>query len=132
MNKNWAKVEKATGRIFSEGYGFDPENLIQSQKGEDGYDVFGDRPVHVTGKDHYYDYANSTWEARPALPDWTNPYDLTALPVGTVVIVTDSLGTEYEITDLSEDLILEGPETYQFQVKPPFPYIPIRTTVEVA
>ena len=82
-------------------------------------------------KDTYVNLSTLSFIDRPRLPEPSENYDLTALPSGTIVKITDSLGTEYEITDLTESLILEGPETYQFQVKPPFPYIPIRTTVEV-
>lgn len=80
----------------------------------------------------YVDTETMEFKERPELPEFSNPYDLTALPSGTIVKITDSLGTEYEITDLTESLILEGPETYALYVDPPFPYIAIQTTVEVA
>lgn len=82
-------------------------------------------------KDTYIDLSTLSFIDRPTLPEPSENYDLTALPSGTVVKITDSLGTEYEITDLTESLTLEGPETYAFHVDPPFPYIAIRTTVEV-
>jgi len=69
---------------------------------------------------------------RPTIPTPTAIYDLTQLPAGTVVTVTDESGTVYEITDLSDTLTLEGPQTYRVQVDPPFPYIAVDTTVEVA
>lgn len=82
-------------------------------------------------KDTYVNLSTLSFIDRPRLPEPSENYDLTALPSGTIVKITDSLGTEYEITDLTESLILEGPETYAFHVDPPFPYIAIRTTVEV-
>ena len=82
-------------------------------------------------KDTYVNLSTLSFIDRPRLPEPSENYDLTALPSGTIVKITDSLGTEYEITDLTESLILEGPETYAFHVDPPFPYSAIRTTVEV-
>ena len=69
--------------------------------------------------------------ARPSLPPFSASYDLTALPAGTVLTITDESGTDHEITDLTDTLILEGPETFQVKVIPPFPHISIRTTIEV-
>lgn len=69
--------------------------------------------------------------SRPRLPGFTNPYDLTALSAGTIVRVTDESDTVHEIADLSEALTLEGPQRYRIKVAPPFPHVPIDTTIEV-
>jgi hypothetical protein len=70
--------------------------------------------------------------ARPTLPEPAASYDLTALPAGTIVTVADESGTVHEITDLSETLTLQGPQTYSVNVDPPFPYQRIVKKVEVA
>lgn len=75
---------------------------------------------------------NGVVTPRPTLPKPSASYDLTALPAGTVVTVIDESQTVYEITDLSETLTLEGPQTYRVKVDPSFPYQRIATTVEVA
>lgn len=132
MIKHWAKVEKATGLIVMEGKGFDPENVLVSQLVEPGYDVFEARPENVFGATHYWDYTQGDWIERPALPAFSNPYDLTQLPAGTVVHVTGESGIRHEITDLSEPLALEGPQRYRVDVIPPAPYRKLRVYEEVA
>jgi len=82
--------------------------------------------------EQYYDAASGLVADRPTVPTPTASYDLTQLPAGTVVTVTDESGTTHQITDLSDTLTLEGPQTYRVQVDPPFPYIAVDTTVEVA
>lgn len=126
MNTQFTVYDALTGEVLARNSVAREEYITYAVKDGQSY-VIGEAP-----EDSYVDVLTKTFADRPTLPEPSDNYDLTALPSGTVVKVTDSLGTEYEITDLSEDLILEGPETYQFQVKPPFPYIPIRTTVEVA
>lgn len=82
--------------------------------------------------EQYYNAALDLVADRPTVTTPTASYDLTQLPSGTVVTVTDESGTVYAITDLSDTLTLEGPQTYRVQVDPPFPYIAVDTTVEVA
>lgn len=132
MRKLWAKVDQATGKIVMEGSGLDPENVLQSQLAEAGYDVFEDRPAGVTGGEYYRDYVAGTWEARPTVPAWSNPYDLTALPSGSVVIVENEAGDILTVTELTEDLTLTDPGVYFVHVKPPFPHKEIRQRVEVS
>jgi len=81
--------------------------------------------------DQYFDAGLNTATDRPTLPSPSASYDLVPLPSGTIVLVTDESGTVHEIIDLSETLILEGPQTYRVQVNPPFPYVAIDVTVEV-
>lgn len=79
----------------------------------------------------YVDIATQNIVPQPTVPEFNTPYDLTVLPNGTVVKITDESGIIHEIPDLSEALILEGPQTYRVQVNPPFPYIGVDTTVEI-
>jgi len=79
----------------------------------------------------YIELTTMTPTPRPTLPDFANPYDLAQLPTGTIVTVTDESGGETVITELTEDLTLLGPETYQIVVDPPFPYMRIKTELEV-
>lgn len=128
----WTKVDQTTGLIVMNGQGLDPNNDLVNQLGEPGFDVFTGIPEEVQGHSHFWDYAGGEWLERPTLPAFTNPYNLTALPVGTVVYVTDESGTRHEITDLSEPLLLEGPQKYRVDVKPPAPYTKLRHYEEAA
>lgn len=132
MYKRWAKVDQATGLIVAEGAGPDPDGALQTQLAETGFDVLEGRPEDVTGGTHFWDYALQQWAARPQVAPFSNPYDLTALPANTVVIVTDEGGAQTEITDLSDALTLVGPETYRVDIKPPAPYVKLRVTIEVS
>lgn len=80
---------------------------------------------------HYVDLDALEFAERPSVPTPTASYDLTALPEGTTVTVTDESNTDHTITDLTETLTLEGPQVYQVRVAPPFPYMPADQTVEV-
>lgn len=110
----------------------DADALVVLDLEESGFEVFLNRPIAVQIGTHWYDYNLAAWAARPELPDVSASYDLTALPTGSVVTVVDESGTEHEVTDLSETLTLEGPQTYVVTVEPPFPYRTIRTRLEVA
>lgn len=94
----------------------------------------------LTGNGYVEGEANSDAEyvndgvivPRPTLPSLSASYDLTAMPIGTVIYVTDESDTRHEITELTETLILQGPQTYIVRVNPPFPYVPIETKLEVS
>lgn len=87
------------------------------------------------GKGSWDDYVNLTtleFKPRPNVLEPSALYDLTQLPSGSVVTVTDESKTVYTITDLSELLTLTGPQKYEVKVEPPFPYKAVEKTVEVS
>lgn len=85
--------------------------------------VLGEAP-----KDHYVDPVSEEFVVRPTIPAFVNPYDLTLLPAGTEISVTDESKTETLITELTDSLTLVGPQTYQIKINPPFPYMPMYVT----
>ena len=113
-----------TGEIISNRATSEPEK-IEERYIEPGIDW---REGHA--EDDYM--LNGQLTPRPAVPEPSANYDLTALPAGTTVTVIDESGAAHEITDLSEALTLEGPQKYIVTVEPPFPYMRVRSIVEVA
>lgn len=126
----YALYIRATGEFI--GYGDVPGGYDVSLLESDDVAVFA-LAEDEDPPDEIAEYLSADQRAaRPALPEFVNPYDLTALPSGTVITVRDESGQTHEITDLSETLTLEGPQTYSIKVDPPFPYQRIVKTVEVA
>lgn len=129
---HWAKVKRASGEIVAMG-GCESAYFQGILDKEDAlHDVFLNRPIDVRRGTHFFDYATSEWTACPAVPIISSTYDLTALPPGTVVRVVDESGAQQEVVDLSDVLILVGPQTYVVSVEPPFPFAPVRARLEVS
>lgn len=93
-------------------------------------DVFTNVPVSLN-HNYYRDYSDNSWKPRPVVALPSEVYDLTTLPVGTVVHVSNEAGDEIEISDISSVLTLVDPGDYFFRVLTPFPYFDIQTTVSV-
>lgn len=125
MNSRFCVYKEATGEIVAL---YDMEAQFQAHVvGDDENIIAGHPPGHWLE----YHVALGEYAARPTLPQPTSNYDLSALPSATVVQVLDESGTLHEITDMSEMLVLEGPQVYSVKILPPFPYMSIEARVEV-
>lgn len=129
---HYALVKMDTGEVVKCGSASKERMLLLPELEGPGLELFMTFPEQANEETYMLDTANDQWIERPTLPEPSASYDLTALPPGTVVTVTDESSTVHEITDLSETLILEGPQKYRVKVDPPFPYQRLKTTVEVA
>ncbi|ETW11200.1 hypothetical protein ATO8_18640 [Roseivivax marinus] len=65
----------------------------------------------------------------PTAAPWS--WDLSTLPTGTTLTVSNEIGDTLEITDLSEPLELVDAGTYQVRLSPPFPWLALDATIEV-
>jgi hypothetical protein len=122
---NYFVYTTATGEITR--YGAAPAPL-SDQEGP------GETAVEGTLTDINKQYVlNGVVIDKPTVPQPEGAsYDLTLLPPGTTVEVTNESGDILVITELVEPLVLENAGTYQFFVAPPFPYQPMRCTIEVS
>jgi hypothetical protein len=69
---------------------------------------------------------------RPVVPPMAgNPYDLSLLPEGTVLVVTDEVGVSTEVPAQDERLVLTDPGTYRVRSVSPFPWIDFAAEVTV-
>jgi len=129
---HYALVKMDTGEVLKCGSASKERMLLLPELEEPGLELFMTFPERANEETHMLDTATDQWIERPTLPEPSASYDLTALPAGTIVTVVDESSTVHEITDLSETLTLEGPQTYSVKVDPPFPYQRIVKKVEVA
>lgn len=128
----YALVDMVAGEVVKCGTASKVRAVLLPDLEEPGFEVFMTFPEDANEETHMLDLTEGTWVSRPTLPAPSASYDLTALPTGTVVTVIDESRTVHEITDLSETLTLEGPQTCTIKVDPPFPYQRIKTTIEVS
>jgi len=86
---------------------------------------------------HAFRVVGQSLQPRPELPGLaiseTAPavIDLSVLPEGTVLRVTNLPGDILEITDLSEPLTLTEPGPYALRLTPPFPWAARNLSVEL-
>lgn len=77
---------------------------------------------------HAFRVVDGSLQPRPALPGLSIPttapavIDLSGLPEGTVLRITNAPGDMLEITDFSEALTLTEPGPYTLRLTPPFPW----------
>ena len=128
----YALVDMASGEIAKSGIASKERAVLLPDLEVPGFQVFMTLPEDATDETHMLDTASGEWVERPAVPEPSANYDLTALPAGTTVTVIDESGAAHEITDLSEALTLEGPQKYIVTVESPFPYMRVRSIVEVS
>lgn len=129
---HYALVKMDTGEVVKCGSASRERMLLLPELEGPGFELFMTFPDQANEETHMLDTSTRQWIDRPTLPEPSASYDLTALPAGTVVTVIDESRTVHEITDLSEVLTLEGPQTYTVMVDPPFPHQRLQSTVEVA
>lgn len=79
-----------------------------------------------------YDPLANAYKPRPELTAPTqNPVPLSGYPAGTKVTVTNEAGDSLVILDLSLPLTLIDPGVYTLRFEPPFPWLPLTTTMKV-
>lgn len=131
----WCLVHTNTGRLGPFGatsygqYALDQKAAVAGPE----WEIRTDHPDEVDPNVTYFDGSN--YISRPVTPEPTGSvYDLTSLPTGTQVTVTNEAGDQMIITDLEldETLTLTDPGTYTFEVIPPFPWTEVRKQVEIS
>lgn len=86
---------------------------------------------------HAFRVVGGSLQLRPDLPGLAIPetapavIDLSVLPEGTVLRITNEPGDILEITDLSEPLTLTEPGPYALRLNPPFPWATRNLSVEL-
>lgn len=106
------------------------ETQFQSYLADAGQNIIAGHPlVSENWRDYYV--SGGVYTLRPTVTLPSASYDLTTLPVGTTITVKNEANDELVISDLSETLTLTDPGEYWFDVEPPFPYMPLKTSVEV-
>ena len=86
---------------------------------------------------HAFRVVGGSLQLRPDLPGLFIPeiapavIDLSVLPEGTVLRITNAPGDILEITDLTEPLTLTEPGTYSLRLTPPFPWAARSLTIEL-
>lgn len=91
----------------------------------------------VGGATHYIAQEPLRVEPRPMLAPPTSPqvagwaYDMSGLPVGSVVTARNEVGDEMVLTDLLNPLILGDAGIFSVRVDPPFPWLGFDAEIEV-
>lgn len=106
------------------------EVQFQAYIAEVGQNIIAGHPPVLENWRDYYVFGGA-YTARPTVTLPSASYDLTTLPVGTTITVKNEAYDELIISDLSETLTLIDPGEYWFDVEPPFPYMPLKISVEV-
>lgn len=106
------------------------EAQFQQYLADVGQNIIADHPPDPENWRDYY-VSGGVYTLRPLVISPSANYDLTSLPTGTTLTVSNEAGDELSISDLSEVLTLVDTGTYWFKVTPPFPYMPLDAAVEV-
>ncbi|MCB1365619.1 MAG: hypothetical protein KDK02_15990 [Rhodobacteraceae bacterium] len=88
-------------------------------------------PAHYESKDHYV--VDGAAMPRPTISPMTGAtYDLSTLPTGAKLIITDPVKHETEVAAQNDTLKLVDAGAYRVRSASPFPWIDFDTTVEVS
>ena len=129
---NFIKYDDGTGEIFAVGQVTRIASAVLQEGAGAVVTMLDDGAPLPDPAAEFLDLATGAFAPRPtvAAPAGAE-YDLPALPAGTVVRVWNEADDMLEITDLSEALSLTDAGGYRFEVRPPFPFVPVFAAVEV-
>ena len=119
----------ATGEIVMISDLLDKGEVAANQPPSCGY-VSGDDDTDYRA--HYVDLKTLALTDRPLVPVMLSAtYDLSTLPAGSVIVVTDEVGVSTEVPAQADMLELIDPGTYRVRSISPFPWIDFDVEVVV-